>query len=151
MRRSGLQLCSTFQILPGHFQLAFITQATTCVVGLCGLSAYPGPPPRWRRAARLVLAIIAVVPLGLAQLWPTAELAELAGSNIDGSYLASFASTPLHLVSYVAPGLFHESPLWRPIAWDAFHAMPEEHLATVGLVPLFLAIFALRTSCAIRP
>ncbi|HEY2156937.1 MAG TPA: hypothetical protein VGH33_15010, partial [Isosphaeraceae bacterium] len=143
--RAALWLAAvlTLQLLPGHFPLAFITQATTCLVGVCGLAAYPGPTPRWRRAARLAVAIGAVVPLGMAQLWPTAELAELAGSSIDTGYLASFASTPLHLVSYVAPGLFHESPLWRPLAWDAFHAMPEEHLAAVGLVPLFLAIVAL--------
>ncbi len=133
----------TLQILPGHFQLAFITQATTCLVALAGLATHL-EPPRWRRAGRLALALLAVIPLAMAQLWPTAELAELAGSNIDSSYLASFASTPLHLVSYVAPGLLHESPLWRPLAWDAFHAMPEEHLATVGLVPLFLAIVAIR-------
>jgi hypothetical protein len=143
--RAALWLAAvlTLQILPGHFQLAFTTQTTTCVVGLCGLAAHPGSP-RWRRAGRLVLAVLAVVPLAMAQLWPTAELAELAGSSIDIGYLASFASTPLHLVSYVAPGLFHESPLWRPLAWDAFHAMPEEHLATIGLVPLFLAVVALR-------
>ncbi len=143
--RAALWLAAvlTLQVLPGHFQLAFITQATTCLIGLWGLAAYPGPP-RWRRAGRLALAVLAVVPLALGQLWPTAELAELAGTSIDVGYLASFASTPLHMVSYVAHGLFHESPLWRPLAWDAFHAMPEEHLATVGLVPLFLALVALR-------
>ena len=42
-------------------------------------------------------------------------------------------------MNYVAPGLFHRSPLWRPLIWDPFHAMPEEHLAYVGLVPLLLA------------
>ena len=57
----------------------------------------------------------------------------------DFEYLSGFASPPFHLVNYVAPGLFHRSPLWRPLVWDPFHAMPEEHLAYVGLVPLFLA------------
>jgi hypothetical protein len=131
----------TLQILPGHFQLAFITQVTSALLGLCGLATRG--PSRGRRLGRLVVAMAAVVPLGLAQLAPTAELAEMAGSRLDRKYLGAFASTPVHLVSYVAPGLFHESPLWRPLAWDAFHAMPEEHLATVGLVPLFLACVGL--------
>ncbi len=136
----------TLQLLPGHFQLAFITQVTTALLGLLGLlTRGPTWRARGRRFYRLVGAMAAVVPLGLAQLEPTAELAGLAGSRLSREYLGSFASTPMHLVSYVAPGLFHESPLWRPLAWDAFHAMPEEHLATVGLVPLFLAWVAFRT------
>ncbi len=143
-RGSALLLAAvlTIQLLPGHFQLAFITEVTTVLLGLGGLLTRG--PARWRRALRLVGAMAAVVPMGIAQLGPTAELARMAGSRIDREYLGAFASTPLHLVSYVAPGLFHESPLWRPLAWDAFHAMPEEHLATVGLVPLFLAWLAVR-------
>src|SRR5208282_5602076 len=50
-----------------------------------------------------------------------------------------FAASPLHLVNYVAPRLFHHSPLWRPLVWDPFHTSPEELLGYVGLVPLFLA------------
>src|SRR6516225_3665085 len=57
-------------------------------------------------------------------------------------YLSDFASPPFHLVNYLAPGLFHRSPLWGPLIWDPFHAMPEEHLTYVGLVPLLLACMA---------
>ncbi len=66
----------------------------------------------------------------------------MAEAGRDFEYLSGFAATPLHLISYVAPGLFHRSPLWRPLAWDPFHTSPEEHLAYVGLVPLFLALGA---------
>ncbi len=70
---------------------------------------------------------------------PTARLAGLAAGQRDLEYLSGFAATPLHLVNYVAPGLFHRSPLWRPLLWDPFHTSPEELLGYVGLVPLFLA------------
>ncbi len=143
-RRSTLILAAVLaiQVLPGHFQLAFITEVTTAVIGLSGLIA-GGVSGRRRRLIGLILATISVMPMSLAQLGPTAELARLAGSQRSVDYLSAFATPPIHLVSYVAPGLFHESPLWRPLAWDAFHAMPEEHRATVGLVPLFLAIVGL--------
>ncbi len=81
-------------------------------------------------------------PLAAAQLVPTGRLALLAGGEREFEYLSGFASPPFHLVNFVAPGLFHRSPLWRPLVWDPFHAMPEEHLAYVGLVPLFLACMA---------
>ena len=47
--RAALWLAAvvTLQLLPGHFQLAFVTQATTCLVGLCGLAARRS----WRPAA----------------------------------------------------------------------------------------------------
>ncbi len=93
--------------------------------------------------ARLIWAALAMAAAGLlasAQLIPTWRLAKLAETARTWEYLSGFASTPIHLVSYVAPGLFHRSPLWRPVAWDPFHTSPEEHLAYVGLVPLFLAL-----------
>jgi hypothetical protein len=146
-RRAPLLLAAVLaiQILPGHFQLAFNTEVTAGLLGLCGLlSRGRVEISRWRRVLRLGMALAAVLPLSIAQLGPTAELAALARSQRDPEYLSAFATPPVHLVSYVAPGLFHRSPLWRPLAWDAFHAMPEEHLATIGLVPLFLAWLALR-------
>ena len=91
-------------------------------------------------AARVVvLAVIAAFPLAALQLLPTARLAGLAASQRDFEYLSGFAATPFHLVNCVAPGLFHRSPLWRPLVWDPFHTSPEELLGYVGLVPLFLA------------
>ena len=79
-------------------------------------------------------------PLAGMQLIPTARLARLASNQRDFNYLSLCATTPLHLVNYVAPGLFHRSPLWRPLVWTPFHTSPEEQLAYVGLVPLFLAV-----------
>jgi hypothetical protein len=90
-------------------------------------------------AGGAALALAAVFPLAALQLWPTARLAELAVRQRDFEYLSGFASTPFHLVNYIAPGLFHRSTLWRPLVWDPFHTSPEEHLAYVGLVPLMLA------------
>jgi hypothetical protein len=91
----------------------------------------------------VILAVLAVLPLAAIQLWPTARLAGLAVGQRDFEYLSGFAETPVHLVNLVAPGLFHRSTAWRPIAWDPFHTSPEECLAYIGLVPLFLAVLAM--------
>ncbi len=94
---------------------------------------------RLRGAAIVLCALALGFPLAAVQLVPTARLAQLAGPQGEFKYLSDFASPPFHLVNYVAPGLFHRSPLWRPLVWDPFHAMPEEHLTYVGLLPFFLA------------
>jgi hypothetical protein len=92
--------------------------------------------------------------LAALQLWPTWRLARLAAPRRDFEYLSGFAATPLHLVTFVAPGLFERSPLWRPIVWEPFHTSPEEYLGYVGIVPLFLAFGAMaggiRVSAAVR-
>ncbi|WP_435016080.1 hypothetical protein TA3x_003640 [Tundrisphaera sp. TA3] len=126
------------QVLPGHFQLAFTTEVGVVLLGLASLR-------RERRAAvGVLLALAAMLPLAACQLGPTYQLARLSGGDRGFEYLSGFAASPLHLVTYVAPGLFHQSPLWRPLAWDPFHASPEEHLASIGLIPLFLAFGAIR-------
>jgi hypothetical protein len=142
-RRTPLLLAVvlTLQVLPGHFQLAFYTEVG---VALLSLAAIVEPTLRRQGAIRgavaVGLALLAMAPLGAMQLVPTWRLARLAAAQRNYEYLSGFASTPVHLVSYVAPGLFHVSPLWRPIAWDPFRTSPEEHLAYIGLVPLFLAL-----------
>ena len=125
------------QILPGHFQLAFVTEVGALVLTLVGGGRSIG-----RRVA-VILAIAGMVPLAAMQLWPTMQLARLSNASRDFTYLSGFAATPLHLINFVAPGLFHRSPLWRPLAWDPFHTSPEELLGYVGLVPLFLAFGAI--------
>ncbi len=120
------------QMLPGHFQLAFITQ-----VGLLVLVLAAGPR---RSLILLSLSFLMAGLLAMLQLAPTWRLAALADSDRDFEYLGTFATTPFHIASYVVPGLFHRSPLWRSIVWDPFHAIPEESLGYVGLVPLFLAV-----------
>jgi hypothetical protein len=150
-----LSLVLVLQVLPGHFQLAFQTQLGMGVMVLwvmikCWRSRGRGriatapadASTSLRGAATVVVAVAAVFPLAAMQLLPTYRLAGLAEGQRDFKYLSGFASTPLHLVNYVAPGLFHRSPLWRPLVWDPFHAMPEEHLAYIGLAPLFLACLA---------
>jgi hypothetical protein len=147
-----LSLVLALQVLPGHFQLAFMTQVVIILMVLWAVVEHRGafgigrlrtstarPALGARRAGAVLLCLAAVIPLAALQLWPTLQLAQLAAGQRDFEYLSGFASTPFHLVNYVAPGLFHRSPLWRPLVWDPFHAMPEEHLAYVGLVPLFLA------------
>ncbi len=147
-----LALVLALQLLPGHFQLAFLTQCGLVVMAVWVLGGRmlrrmrPGSaqePPAggvslWG-ATVILLSLAWAFPLAAAQLVPTFRLATLAGATRDFGYLSDFASPPFHLVNYVAPGLFHRSPLWRPLVWDPFHAMPEEHLPYVGLVPLFLA------------
>ena len=147
-----LALVLAIQLLPGHFQLAFITQCGLVLMAACslierfrwhgtrGTEPDSSTPPFSLRGALIVLLMIAwAFPLAAVQLVPTARLAQLAGSQREFGYLSDFASPPFHLVNYVAPGLFHRSTLWRPLVWDPFHAMPEEHLTYVGLVPLFVA------------
>ncbi len=147
-RKDGWLLAAvlTLQVLPGHFQLAFCTQ-----VGLLGMLVWSWVDRRsnsvqtlWRRTWTIGLALLAVAPLGALQLWPTFQLARLADAQRDYEYLSGFATTPLHLVNYIAPGLFHRSQLWRPLAWDPFHTSPEENLAYIGLIPLFLALGVIR-------
>ncbi len=124
------------QILPGHFQFAFITQVGVIAIAMSATT--------WRAVLQVFAALIAAAPLTAMQLWPTWQLARLAESQRDFDYLSAFASPPLHLISYVAPNLFHESALWRSIVWTPLHAMPEEHRAYVGLIPLWLALGAIR-------
>jgi len=155
-----LALVLAFQLLPGHFQLAFLTQCGLVLMLLWTaaeryLERRKGAVDANASLGRLsisgtlivMLALMCAFPLAAAQLVPTARLALLAGGERDFEYLSGFASPPFHLVNYVAPGLFHRSPLWRPLVWDPFHAMPEEHMAYVGLVPLFLACMAAAREC----
>ena len=148
-----LSLVLVLQVLPGHFQIAFLTQVGI-VLMVVWFVLEPWICREWveertsgitfARRTRQALAIggclIAVFPLTALQLWPTARLARLAAAQRDFEYLSGFAATPWHLVNYIAPGLFHRSPLWRPLVWDPFHTTPEELLSYVGLVPFFLAI-----------
>ena len=140
------------QLLPGHFQLAFMTQFGIILIvvwaaverwGGRRLGAPPTSSAPFVSACagreRVALALAAVFPLAAVQLWPTARLAGLAAGQRDFEYLSGFASTPFHLVNFVAPGFFHRSPLWRPLVWDPFHTSPEELLPYIGLAPLFLA------------
>lgn len=133
-----LAVVLTLQILPGHFQLAFYTEVGVILLALAGLTRGGR-----RGLLQIALAMLAVAPLAALQVVPTARLARLAASARDFDYLSGFSATPLHMISYVAPGLFHRSPLWRPIAWDPFHTSPEEYLGYVGLVPLYLACVAI--------
>lgn len=140
-----LTLVLVLQVLPGHFQIAFMTQVGVLAMASWVLLERLRRAPRGEAVGRWSLAALAlamVPPLSALQLWPTARLAWLASSQRDYEYLSGFATTPFHLVGLVAPNLFHGSPLWRPVVWDPFHTSPEECLVYVGLMPLFLAIMA---------
>ncbi len=143
--RSALLLAGVLgiQILPGHFQLAFMTQVSvlTLAVWTCFDGGDRGDlRSRLRLSGLVVMAWLASVPLSFAQIWPTWHLAQLAESQRDPLYLSAFAASPLHLISYIAPELFQVSPLWRPLVWDPFRTAPEEHMGYVGLIPLALAL-----------
>ena len=139
-----LALVLAVQLLPGHFQLAFETQVG--VVVLTGLALMDGVLRRngaSRRGMVVLMALVGAFLLSAAQVWPTLRLARLASSRRDFEYLSGFAASPVHLVSFFAPGLFGRSPLWRPLVWEPFHTAPEEYLGFVGIVPLFLAFGAI--------
>ncbi len=151
-----LSVVLVLQVLPGHFQLAFITQFCIlfCIFWIVAehwvrrargapLAARDLLVTNLRGVVGVSLAMAAVFPLAAVQLWPTWRLAGLAAGQRDFEYLSGFAATPFHLVNFVAPGLFHRSTLWRPLVWDPFHTSPEEQLAYIGLVPLFLAVMAM--------
>jgi hypothetical protein len=145
-----LSVVLVMQVLPGHFQLAFMTQfALLLMAGWSLLETSWGATggmrtPSLARALALAGCVALAFPLTALQVWPTARLARLAAAHRDFGYLSGFAATPLHLVSLVDPGLFHRSSLWRPLVWDPFHTSPEEMLAYVGLAPLFLALLTIR-------
>ena len=139
-RALGLSALLAIQVLPGHFQFAFETQVLLVMMALWGVFE----SRRWRSSFLIVLAITFALPMAAMQLVPTMQLARSAASQRSLEYLSAFPATPIHLSSYVAPNLFYLSPLWRPLAWDPFHAMPEEHRPYLGLVPLLLALGAIR-------
>ena len=141
----GLSAVLALQLLPGHFQIGFITQTTVVALFAVGFAsrAIEGKDVR-QRLGFAMAALLAIFPMAAIQLAPTFQLARLAEGRRDWDYLAGFALTPIHWVHYLAPGLFRRSPLWRPLAWDSFHTSPEESLGYVGLIPLFLALSAIR-------
>ncbi len=136
-------LVLAMQLLAGHFQLAFYTHVT--VLALAVLSA---PGKRLivvRRGLLLLLALIPAAMLAAVQLLPTAEYvlqADTRGRGFD--YLASFATPPLQLVNYVAPTLFQQHPLWEDVVWTASHTSRSVCLSYIGLIPLGLAVWAIR-------
>jgi hypothetical protein len=150
-----LALVLMVQLLPGHFQLAFCTQVAVLVLALeQAVEARMTRSVGLAGVARTLAALGGAFALAAMQLWPTFRLARLAATQRDFEYLSGFAASPLHLVTFLAPGLFGRSPLWRPIVWDPFHTSPEEYLGFVGIVPLFLALGAFgygwRRSPAVR-
>ena len=145
-RRSLCALAAVLalQVAPGHFQVAFITQ-----VGVLGIAAWSlidrcDPiRPTISRAVLVAMSPAAALALAAAQVWPTYRNSQLTSGQRTADYLSWLPSPPTHYVNLVAPGLFRLSALWRPIVWDPFRAMPEEHFPYIGLVPLFLAIGAI--------
>ena len=150
--RSGLEsrlavllaLAVALQITPGHFQLAFQT-----LIGLGLMAVWITLDSggggnrlgiRLQRLLKVGLGTAGGLVLATAQLGPTWRLAEQAQATRTVEYLSEFCLTPLHLINLIAPRLFHDSALWRPVAWDPFHTSPEECLAYVGVIPLILAL-----------
>lgn len=147
-----LVLALAMQILPGHFQLAFCTQVGVVLLAVSHLElSWRHNRGLWGRALVCAAALGGAMVLAAGQLVPTHRLAGLAATRRDFEYLSGFAASPLHLVSFVAPGLFGRSPLWRPLVWDPFHTSPEEYLGYVGVVPLWLAFGAVRRGWTSSP
>jgi hypothetical protein len=141
-----LALVLTVQLLPGHFQLAFCTQVGILVLALeQAIERVATRTGGLAAVGRTLAAVAGAFVLAAMQIVPTYRLARLAAPRRDFEYLSGFAATPLHLVTFFAPGLFERSPLWRALVWDPFHTSPEEYLGYVGLAPLFLAFGAIGT------
>ncbi len=141
---AALAAILALQTLPGHFQIAFYTQVSVLLIGLHDfIERLISTRKISAGFVRIGLAVCACFPLSAIQMIPTYRLARLSSSDRDFTYLAGFAQTPLHLVCYAAPGLFHRSPLWRPVVWDPFRTAPEELLSYLGIFPLLFAMRAL--------
>ncbi len=96
--------------------------------------------PALRKAGAVVLAMVVVYPLAAIQVWPTARLAALAASGAISSISPALPVTPFHLVNACRAGIVPSFAYLETLVWDPLHAMPEECLTYIGLVPLFLAL-----------
>ena len=146
-RRSCWPSVLTLQVLPGHFQLAFTPRSAwrSWASGRSWNGSRAGPDRhdlrggprswsrwRWRPSSRWRRC-----SSGRRIGWPL-----LAGpSRLSSTSRASprrrstWSATSRPASSTVAA--------LAAVAWDPFHTSPEEHLAYVGLVPLFLALGAI--------
>jgi len=136
------------QFLAGHIQLWYYTLWLVGAYVLYQAWASPegteGLRERWRGVARAGLLFIAAVALGVllsaAQMLPTAELAQ--ESQRQGGAAYEFAMTysfwPWRLITLVVPDFFG-----NPGHGDYWgYGNYWEDAAYVGLLPLFLALYA---------
>ena len=139
-----LAFAMAMPVLTGHFQLGFISMVSLGVWWLFllifGRKQIEIGPGRFFLLG--MAAPILALWLTLVQVWPTAQLANLANQQRDWEYLSGFALPPTHLVGLLAPAFGRTVSFWRPLFWDQFHSSPEELFFYVGLVPLGLALSA---------
>ena len=95
------------------------------------------------KGGTVVLAVAAIFPLAAVQLWPTARLAELSGNRRDFEYLSGFARRRSIWSTTSRPACSTARTPGGRSSGTRFHAMPEESLTYIGLVPLFLAFMAI--------
>ncbi|MFM7594369.1 MAG: hypothetical protein ACKO85_21460, partial [Isosphaeraceae bacterium] len=128
-------------VLTGHFQLGFISMVSLGIWWLfLSISGRNSGEIRFGRFWLMAfLAPVLALWLSLAQVWPTAQLANLANQQRDWEYLSGFALPPTHLAGLLAPAFGRTVTFWRPLFWDQFHTSPEELFFYIGIVPLGLA------------
>ncbi|MFM7130739.1 MAG: hypothetical protein ACKO0V_15420, partial [bacterium] len=136
-----LAMTMAMPVLTGHFQLGFISMVSLGIWWLfLSISGRNSGEIRFGRFWLMAfLAPVLALWLSLAQVWPTAQLANLANQQRDWEYLSGFALPPTHLAGLLAPAFGRTVTFWRPLFWDQFHTSPEELFFYIGLVPLGLA------------
>ena len=152
-----LSLVLVLQVLPGHFQLAFMTQCGVVLIVAWSAVERWGAPRAGRRFRRRPAAFdfsmrgAARRRAGRGRGFPPGGGPALADGAAGGAGRrpARFR-VPIRLcLDAVPPGQFRRAravPSFAAVAalvWDPFHTSPEEQLAYIGLVPLFLAGMAM--------
>ena len=153
-----LSLVLVLQVLPGHFQLAFMTQFGILLIVVWVAIEHWVRRVRERAIdiARSRLLRACAGQVVSCSRWPRVfpaggdpALADGAAGGA-GSLAARFRLLVRLCVDSVSPGQLRRAGLvpsldrsGGPLVWDPFHTSPEEHLAYIGLVPSFLACMAM--------
>ena len=138
----GVGMVLATQITAGHFQIAFYTQVMLVLTGLL-LSCTHRSIQIGLRIPLLIAVIGGAYVLAGVQTLPTAELlmhADFRGRGVD--YLQSYTGSPLTLLT----PLFLSNPLWDQVIWVPAKTSHVECFNYMGLIPLCLAVYAVRKS-----
>jgi hypothetical protein len=140
-------LAVALQFLGGHLQIAAYVVIAFAIYALVQMIGRRQGIPVTRAAALAALPLALGLLLAAGQILPTLELAEHSGRVPHGAGAAVSTAFPLtHFILYLAPNFFGNPVHYNywgnfrdPSAFNFF-----ETACYVGILPLFLAVWALR-------
>lgn len=154
LRIGAVSWLLTLQALAGHVQVALMSVMGGIVLVVANELWQPSPAERWRRRihrsggamVRVAIAGVLVAGLSCVQWLPTALYAAMCARS-DWSYwdLTQNSFDPSSLILFVFPHFFGQrtpNDLFPQAYWGPSHQC--EQLGYAGLLPLLLAVFALR-------